>query len=211
MAWDLATAKQYLGITDGSQDANITRMMDVTMSAVEKFLQRGLELAQETVTYRDRDFRRVVLPRFPVTQVLKVDGVDGLPSDWHLMPRVGWILLPTRRYFQELEIEYEGGYDPLPADLEQVLWEIFMRAWASIDENTGGPDPTGPGVVQGSGDVKSLTVFDGFKMEFDVGASVLSDAESALTEQQATWGWLAPWASTLELYRSERGAGVGIA
>ena len=77
--------------------------------------------------------------------------------------------------------------------------------WGQTDEDTGGPEE-GTGGTQGN-EMRSFTAFDAFKVDFANSAMVAS-ADSVITKQQATWGPLAPWASTLEIYRSERGVGV---
>ena len=219
MAWDLITAKQYLSIpaADTTQDANIQVVLNRVLATVETLLQRKLFLAREIVKFYHLNDRKVLLPRYPIVNVFSINGVTS--QTWLVHHRNGWVDLCTTNVAAgkcggEIAIDYEGGYGTLPPDLEGALWEIFMLAWSGIDPNTGGPSQSGGlAVVQGSGDVKSLTVFDAFKVDYDVGTSVSGSSSSSdsLTDEKALWGWLAPWATVLSFYRSEQGVGLGIA
>lgn len=196
MAWDLATAKQYLGIApaDESQDAAITVVMAFTLASIEKALARKLLELRERITLYDVVLPRVFLPRYPVTEVHTVDGVVP-DSEWVVNPSSGYVQVTSDGYYKTLSVDYTGGFDPLPADLERAMWSAFMAAWAQTDGMTGGPSATAD-----SGAVKSLTVFDAFKVDYDTGA--------AFGDWHARWGWLAPWALTFELYRSDAAMGV---
>jgi hypothetical protein len=82
------------------------------------------------------------------------------------------------------------------------MQEAFVTSWNNSQDSTGLPPSTGGGgVITGSGDVKSVTVYDAFKLDYDVGATAVGGETSA---QEATdlWGWLSPWQTVLSHYRS---------
>lgn len=207
MAWDLATAKIYLKIdpADTSKDTQIEGVMNYVLRSVESVLQRGLFFLRQTVRYHYLDVRRLYLPRYPVANVFEVrDGNDNVidVADYEIHSRVGWLQL-LRIPASPLEVDYDGGYQILPEDLERAMWEAFMDAWGRTDSATGGPLETGGGAAAAGG-VKGLTVFDGFRVDYDTNAVVPA-------QDHATWGWLAPWAGILGFYRSEHGTELGIA
>lgn len=217
MAWDLATAKQYLGIPsdDATRDVAIQNAMDRVLATVETLLQRKLLLARELVTLYNVE-GSLLLPRYPVTQVFSINGSTN--QEWVTHSLTGCIDLCNfsasyEGCVREISIDYEGGFSTLPSDLEGVLWEAFMLVWSSIDPMTGGPSLSGGlTAVQDSSDVKSLTVFDAFKADFNVesGASWSLSGDFSASDR-ANWGWLVPWSSVLSFYRSERGVGLGMA
>ena len=205
MSWDLETAKRFLGIVDDTQDTIIQDTLDDVLSDIELMLQRKLLLQRSTVKYTNYVTDKVLLPRFPVVDV---HSVDGAPMDdlWYVHNQAGWIELPSYQDIKSIEVDYTGGYDPLPESLERAMWEAFMTRWGNTDPDTGAP----AGAVQGDAEMKAITVYDGFKMEFH-DSSTSSSSSGGVVERELQWGWLAPWASVFQMYRSEHGVGVGFA
>lgn len=211
MAWTVEKAKIYLGIDpgDNTQDAAIQDTLDYVMSSVETALQRVLPLGREVTTFYHVSSARVLLPRFPVSQVHAINGASP-QSDVKLHSRVGWLEHPSFVYEDELEVDYEGGYAVFPPDLDRTLWAIFMSAWSNTDQDTGGPPVDGGGVVIGGGEVERVTLSDFGSISYST-SSVSGGASSGASAEE-TWGWLSPWAATLESYRNgPGGAGLGIA
>lgn len=210
MAWNLETAKVYLEIDpgDASQDDIIQQVMDYTQKSLETLLARELILGRHTVQFQHTPGSGVlILPKPPITEVFTING-GQVPQDMLVHNDVGTIEHCSFACQRTLEVDFEGGFDPLPADLERAMWGAFLAAWAGTDQTTGAPE-AGSGVITGSGDVKSLTVFDGFKVDYDVGTTSTSDNSG---DDSTDWGWLAPWASTFAQYRfGPAGAGLGIA
>lgn len=207
----LPTIKAALGIAaaDTTKDAAIARVLSEVMSAVETLLDRDLLQAVVTERYYDLDCGKLWLRRYPLQGVLSVDGQPPNP-ELVIHKRAGWIRDLAMCHAESVTVEYQGGYDitgtgqdPFPQDLERAILEAFMTKWASSDTATGAPTAAGGAqVVQGSGELKSLTLFDAARLEYDVGSSVVGgESASALASQQAYWGWLAPWASILQAYR----------
>lgn len=206
MSWTLETAKQYLGIDPGdtSQDVVIQSTLDYVLSAVESILQRGLLFTRETVAFHHVTRRRILLPRYPVSEVHDMSTPDNMlfSSNPILHKAVGWLEDDGFCGLTSLSIEYSGGFVELPIDLERTLWEIFMSAWSRTDESTGAPSSSSGA----AGEVKDITVPDAFKITYNVGETSTGEASA-----KADYGWLAPWASVLSIYRSEYGAGLGVA
>ena len=215
--WNLDTAKALVGVApaDTTKDVALQRALDVVLASVEDHLGRGLLLQRDTAVFYDTDGRKLLLPRWPIRQVYSVNG--SLNVQYTVHHRVGWLELRNFRTVHDgtIRVDYEGGFDPLPADLEHALWEAFNTFWAGVDPLTGLPVLGGSGttVVQGSGEIEKVVMPDGGSITWDVGATVAGgdsggDANEAL---RGIWGWLAPWASVLSIYRSEAAPSIAFA
>lgn len=205
MAWDLATAKELLGIDPGdtSQDVAITKVMGVTLATIEKLLQRGIIQLSETQIFHWLTSRRVLLRRYPLVEITALDGGSAAPADVTLNLQTGWAEHSSWCGLESLSITYTGGFDPIPDDLERAMWEAFSYLYSKSDTTTGLAAST----AAGASEISGVTVFDAFKIDYSVDSS---GAESAAAQREA-WGWLAPWATVLNMYRSEQGVGLGLA
>lgn len=209
MSWDLETAKKYLEITESTYDEQIQLALDIVYANVERVLQRPLFFARETIRVLNLNYRGlIVFPRYPVEEVHSIDPQStGNTCEIHF--RSGWMQDPSLALL-DVTVDYSGGYKILPGDLERAMWEAFMLHWSRTNPDTGGPDQTSVlGSAGGTGAVKDLTVFDAFKVSYDVGAS---GGDSGAENAAESYGWLAPWAAVWNMYRTgPAGAGAGIA
>lgn len=206
MSWDLATAKAFLGITDPAQDTQIQLVLDYTLDLIELALARKLLQASFTETFRWQPSHRIILRNFPVDSITTING--SAPASTVILEQdTGIVYELTFFGHEEIEIEYIGGYATLPPALERVMWEIFMSEWGKTDATTGGPSTDATGTT---GELRSVTVFDGFKLDYDTDVS--GSGESVSAKQAAAWGRLAPWADVLQHYRNGvNGTMLGIA
>ena len=197
MTWSLDTARAVAGFApdDNTHDVALQLVMDSVLAAVETKLERGLLKRQETAKFYHVNFCRIYLPRYPIEQVISPTGV------WRVHHRNGWI---EGMGGSEVEVTWIGGFDPLPSDLERALWGAFLAEWANSDPLTGAPI-AGASVLVGSGEMKSLTVYDAYKVDFDVGATSVGGASGVGKIDEAFWGALSPWADILMAYRRNVG------
>ena len=196
MAWDIATAETKIPAPPAGtppQTALITQLMDTAISIAERYCDRKFLRKQEQIRFYDIAQETVQLPRWPV---VSIDA--STPSNLgkhHVHRGAGQIKFHGQRFFDELDITYTGGYDPLPADLEMALWNIFMTLWDTYGSGSGGGGPT---IALGA--VKRKTIVNVGSIEYETGSAASSDSDSA-----ADWSSLMPGATRtiLNLYRRE--------
>jgi len=196
MAWTIERAREVAGIADDTYDDALQLTMDIILAEAEGKLERGLLLMEVTEDFFDLDYCRLYLPRYPVVEVAS-------PTVTRLNKVRGWIEGWGSAVVNcKLTVQWTGGYDPaeLPADLEAALWGAFLARWNNVDPDTGGLIASSV-AAQGTGEVKSLTVFDAYKVDYDIGGSGASFA----AETQNFWGIFAPWADTMIRYRRNVG------
>ena len=211
MTWDLATAR---AVTNTTNDAALTSIMDIVLGTVEDLLGRALLYGKSAETFYHVDTRRFRLHRYPIDRILSVNG-NAVSTDILVHHRVGWVELGNCGGNDgRVTIEYMGGFKQLPSALERAMWEAFQALWANSDPVTGHPiaGTGGSMVTQGSGDISRVSLPGGGAVSWDVGATVTGGSgSSASAHDHATWGWLAPWASTLEMYRTESSPSLAFA
>jgi hypothetical protein len=212
--WDLATAKIVTGTTGTTSDAALTSVMDVVLGTVEDLLGRGLLYKRSAETYYHVDTRRFRLHRYPIDRIVSVNGNAVSTNNILVHHRVGWVELDGGGA-EQVTIDYIGGFKQLPAALERAMWEAFQALWTNSDPVTGAPiaGSGGSTVTAGSGDISRVSLPGGGAVSWDVGATVSggSSGGGSSATDQATWGWLAPWASTLQMFRTESAPSLNFA
>jgi len=127
MAFDLATAQLR---ATGLQPAEVQVAMDGAVAILEGHLDRGFMPGNYKEKFTDREGHGVVFTHvYPIDgDTVKIDGVkftNAIDGDQGIL-----FAAEDGRYDfkgRSFLVEYTGGYNPLPADLELVLWSIFDR------------------------------------------------------------------------------------
>lgn len=174
MTWSLAEAKARLNITDTSKDAQIQQTLDLATAIVEGHLNRGVVRRNMQVAFRRLYGRQMHLPRYPIIKInsITLEG-GGTLYEPVVHYALGIIDHPGIHLQPNIYVDYEGGYDPLPVDLAWGMWSVFDTLWGEAGGASGG-GTTGPVVVQGSGEIKSIQIYDVGRIDYDVGATVAS-------------------------------------
>ena len=137
----LSELKDYLWITDSSQDTILEIFVDSANKYITNYIWRNIT-AQDYTEYKDWDGQRIILlDNYPVNKItsFKVnywtidtpDWVDVDANEYQLVPEEGKIFLTfnKRRGFQNYEIEYNAWYDPIPWDLKlawlKIAWSYY--------------------------------------------------------------------------------------
>lgn len=149
----------------------------------------------------DRHHGRVFLSlsEFPVHTInsITVNGT-ALASPTSLLHRRTGILLPADLSWQdEIEVDYDAGYEPLPFDLQGVITDLVRRQLSSMGvslSNMGAPTPdTSP--------VKSVSI-GALRVEY--GVSVTSASVTGTTLGAVTETVLDEYKEVLDHYRHPR-------
>ena len=185
MAWDLATGKTKVGITDGSADAAITASMNAALKIAERYCDRSFMYAHETARFYDITADHIQLRRYPLEQVMNVNkGLSGGLPYSHVHYAAGRIMFHGSKFIDQASVEYAGGYRVLPEDLELALWSIFGNVW-NQSYNAGGGSVLPTVTV---GEVKRKTVTGVGSIEYTTSA----DAAGAASGGGGASGGLIP-------------------
>lgn len=159
----IADVKTYLGITNATEDANLTALIAAASAWIENYCNRVFSQATYTETRNGNNARGIYLYQSPITAVssVTVDGVSipaaassrnfGFVFDdetVYIQPGIfiapivvsGPFGLPDRfeRGVQNVTVTYTAGYAVIPADLVQACVElvVWKRAKASRLDKT---------------------------------------------------------------------------
>ncbi len=180
MAWDLLTGRLRAGIAigDPTQDTAIGMAMDASLALIEKYCDRKF-LYKNTVEEFTHVGSMVSLERYPI------DYVDDMHEFGEINKINGMLDTGHSRY---LKVQYAGGYEVLPEDLEIAFWSVFDAVHASTVA-------TGPAL---SGGIKKLAITGVGSIDYDTGSG-------GSTSTGGAFGGLMPMlaVSILDLYRRE--------
>ena len=156
MAYDLATAKGKLGITDATQDAEVQAVLDAGLALAEAYCKREFMYKSETVGYYHVEAGYLFVPRYPIQSVTSVTGEDNTSIKYKVNKNAGFLDMHGRYSDEELKVTYSGGYNPLPDDLIIALFEIFNELWRSHTAIGGSiaPGPVTSATLTGVGTVR---------------------------------------------------------
>lgn len=210
MTWDVATARKRIGLADDdtSRDTDLEACMAVALALAEKYCDRRFLSKLETVKFLDVRRADLHLYRWPIEFITSVVSVqaDGSPVDvayvadeelgvLYLGSGAGCALAVSR----DITVVFQGGFDPLPPDLEWALWSIFDQLWAT------GPGWGAPAEVSAdTGAVRSFSI-DGMSIGY---ATDTASGGSAAGGSADGLGIIPARAiACLEFYRAETAVG----
>jgi hypothetical protein len=166
----LALLKSLLGITDGTQDAELTLTLEMAQSLVEDYLGRSLNYAEyEDWVEVTHGQDTIVLKNHPVEVVLEIKDAA---TDLSIVYESGYIVKPSgevrfRSSGQgDLVVSYMGGYLELPAWAMYAIVQTASAIWNA--QGTGG---AGAGGGASLGAVKKETVYGVASIEYETGGS----------------------------------------
>lgn len=196
----LAQLKTELGITGSQYDAMLKRSLslaDTIMNGYIGWSPTDILTQHVYTTAADACVRSLQLPLWPVIEVVSVES-NGVVLEGPLQnPEAGFWVDNTHGRIEELSyiggrggrlatnrvtVRYRAGYDPVPRDLYDVALNIASAIYAN-----GGEVPSSTST--GSGELKSLTMFDAMSMSFDVGSNT-GDNEGGAAGMVGTWSFV---------------------
>lgn len=206
MAYDLASAKIRLGLSpeDTSKDDEITACLQMAQSLAETYCDRGFTLMQETQEIHGVEQNVLRTYRYPIKVVNSVQSLspganyDWSVGQWTVFKKNGEIVLSGPISGTQVLVDYEGGYEVFPPDLEWALWNIFDAIWYSTP---GMGIEAGEGEASGPGDVKSFWI-NGVRIEY--ASTTTASAAIATNSKEEVYGMLPLISiSVLSKYRAE--------
>lgn len=197
MLVSLEDMKIRLGIEpiDTTHDAYLTQQILAATSLIENYCAREFEQIEAVQTIREPN-TTLNLTRFPLTGPLVVitsrgDTIPDLNYSIEFeLGRVFWTMNGCRWNNDTLlQVTYTGGFDPIPADIQEVVYDIVTGRYYSQGTNP-------------SQQLKSETVDGIGKMEYAVNNSYYGGAGG--------YGGfdLNQYAGILDLYKIEGAVGI---
>lgn len=105
--------KEFIGLTDESQDARIEELINVGTNAIEMYCRRMFVRAVYEEVHEETEGQYLQLRNFPIASVINVARNGGQLKGWKTAKEKG--LLIRSDWPPDVSVEYEGGYT-LPAD-----------------------------------------------------------------------------------------------
>lgn len=133
MIGDLAGLKVYLGITGSDQDAFLTLLLSSANSILTKLLQTNIEEETYVKTFLGEctnviflDTTPISFPTYGTNSWIKIDDELIAEDDFVFEATTGKVILKTRTpsRIETVEIQYVGGYDPVPDEVLIAIYEI---------------------------------------------------------------------------------------
>ncbi|SCK49057.1 Phage QLRG family, putative DNA packaging [Variovorax sp. HW608] len=234
MSWDLDTARKRLGIEGGEQDEVIESAMNFALAVAESYCDRRFLKQEDRQEFTLPCGPNLLVRRYPLVSLETIEPIDPQPDPppepydvsaaWRMDKKRGIVFVvgappwvaggvdaaaPSPFYGREsagFVLNYTGGYDPLPADLEQALWLVFDAVWFATPG--WGADAGSQAGAGAGGAVKSFNI-DGMALAFDTGSG--DKAASQAGGDVGSFGPFLPLSATslLHPYRAETVIGIG--
>ena len=235
MTWDLSSAKARLGIEDAAQDPAVTSAMTLAIAVAEGYCDRGLLRQDEAQEFTLPCGPSLLVRRYPLVSLASITPLDpqveppadpiAVPETWRIDKKRGIVYIvgvppwvsaarldaaPPTMFYEGTRagfvLHYTGGYDPLPADLEAALWQIFDAVWYSTPG--WGADPGSQSGAATGGALKSFNI-DGMSLGFETASG--GEAASKSGGDVGSFGPFLPLGATtlLHPYRAETLIGIG--
>lgn len=203
----LARLKELLGVPPATVtfDAQITFAADVVSSLLRSYtgriLSRGsvLDVFLPSVRQHQENGRvQLSLIETPLVSVtsLKRNGVSVGVANLQMHKRMALVFPTGVAVCDKIEVEYVGGYDPIPADLLSVMLDLARRQLAAM-----GVDLSSVTAVPSGASIKAVSV-GALKVEY--AASVVGTEVANATLSPLSDLVLKQYSSTLDLYRHPR-------
>ena len=129
----LELLKQQLDITDASMDAELSMYLDMAGNAAEKYIDNIIE-QREVIERFPSVNDPIALRYYPITTLalVEIDSVD-VTTDYQLFYQtgIGWSVKNVSgssvgTKFEQMDITYTAGFDPLPAELGFAIVQSAM-------------------------------------------------------------------------------------
>ncbi len=138
----LNNVKEWVGSQTSDDDALLTRLISAASAWIENYLNRTLGLTTYQRNFDGAGGYRMMLPEYPVTQVISVsvDGVGIMPAadqrnlgyvfDSNSVSLRGYLFM---RGVGNVQVSWIAGYNPIPDDIEQAAIHLVAARYREKD------------------------------------------------------------------------------
>ena len=141
----LAQAYAWLGITPGSDDANLQLAISAYSQLIADFCSRTLVSASFSEVYDGRDKPRLVLRNYPIISVSSL-SIYGIPQSLATSPYGPGYTYSGRcvdlqggdvftRGLGNIAITYQAGFTTIPADIQMACLDWMKASYLSRTNN----------------------------------------------------------------------------
>lgn len=172
--------KEAVGIlpADTTKDvvlANSVRTANALIAGYIGFDLSDTDTLRTFIDTIENNARHILLPAFPIIEVaaLSANGLPVLVDNYWVNNRIGIVDFSPgnfsygaggMRFGHRVAVVYRAGYEEIPEDLQMACLNIAAALY-----NMGGTFASA--ASGGTGELKSLTMFDAMSMSFDVGGT----------------------------------------
>jgi uncharacterized phiE125 gp8 family phage protein len=140
----LATVKEYLNITVGSEDNLLERLINSCTDFIESYCGRRFKIeVYVSEKYDGNSEKKLYLKNYPIILVseLKIDNIVIALADFKIYNNEGSLYYTAgfNKEMQNILVSYQAGYSTIPYDLEQACIKLV----AGIYQSRGGTAATG--------------------------------------------------------------------
>lgn len=138
----LAQLKEYLAVTDTTDDALLTRLLDVCATSIEKWCSRTFAPADYSLTLDGNGRTRIVVDQWPIVSIASLT-IDGNTIPASTGPKVnGYTFsgyrIDLRGYqfevgAQNVEVSFRAGYTTVPSDVTQACIKLAALRYRERD------------------------------------------------------------------------------
>lgn len=159
----LELTKQKLGITDNSQDDELSMYIDMAGQACEAYIDN--KIVEQVVTEQYAYVKSPQALRFWPANTLSAVIIDGedVTEDWEMFSSDGVVWNVRDKCntdimdcFKQMSVTYTAGYNPVPSDVGYAIVATSLN----YESNSGGTGAIKKEVVQGVGSVEYVTDSD---------------------------------------------------
>lgn len=190
--------KNYLSIplSDTSKDVYLIQELETVSQAIEGYCGRVFAKNTYIQTFYFDEFKlmtkELYLYHYPVTEVEEVEeNGEEVPEEQYRLKKNHGILINPQGFFRfggDVKVEYEAGYDEIPAPLKSVVFNLVEERYNKRE--------LGIGVGFGS-DVQQISIPGTINVAFDYSLQA--------NERKTAFGTiLGNYVNILDHYRSER-------
>ena len=119
-----------LDSTDKSEDVKLTAAHLATMNIAENYLDRKLDKMNEIEEHYHKSGGVISLRRYPIETINSITSDGAALTDYQLDDETGLIYAEARLSAKHLVINYEGGFDEYPEDLELAILDLFDNVYS---------------------------------------------------------------------------------